>query len=794
MIRNYIKIAFRNLVKNKVYSFINIGGLAVGMSVAMLIGLWMYDELSYDKSYPNYNRIVQVMQHQTFNGEVGTQTANPYLLGSEILDKYGSDFKYVVMSAWTNNHILSYGEKNLKKSGNFFEPKITEMLSLKMLRGTRDGLKEPASILLSESVAKAYFGEEDPINKLLKIDNKLNVKVTGVYEDLPYSSSFRDLTFIAPWELYVSSEKWIKEMTNPWRSNFVQTFAQLANNADIDKVSAKIKDVKIRKVKEEEKKFNAQVFLHPMSKWHLYSNWENGINTGGKIEFIWLFGIIGLFVLLLACINFMNLSTARSEKRAKEVGIRKAIGSVRGQLITQFFSESFLVVALSFVLSLLLVQLILPFFNGVADKKMTILWLNPIFWLCSIGFSLITGLIAGFYPAFYLSSFQPIKVLKGTFLLGRWAAIPRKVLVVLQFTVSVTLIIGTVIVFRQIQFAKERPIGYGREGLLTIPISTPELSGHYDAIRNSFLETGAVAEMSQSSSPITGVWEINNGYEWEGKDPALQGNFGTVAVTHDFGKTINWQIKEGRDFSRALTTDSSEIILNETALKFMGLKQPIGKLMKVDGKPYTIVGVIKDMVMDSPYKPVFRSVFMLDYHSANVFNIKLKPTVSSREALAKIETVIKKYSPAAPFEYTFIDAEYNKKFGDEERIGKLTAFFTILAIFISCLGLFGLASFVAEQRTKEIGIRKVLGATVANVWRLLSKDFVVLVIISCLIAAPIAYYFMNNWLQKYTYRTDISWWIFVFTGFGALLITLLTVSYQAIKAALMNPVKSLKTE
>ncbi|WP_428654554.1 ABC transporter permease [Runella sp.] len=794
MIRNYFKIALRNLLKHKGYSFINIFGLATGMAVAMLIGLWIYDELAYNKSYPNYERIAQVMQHQTFDGEINTQTANPYLMGPEILDKYGSDFKHVVQSSWMGDHLLTFEEKKLTKTGNFFEPAITEMLSLKMLQGTRSGLKDMNSILLSESVAKAYFGDADPVGKLMKVDNKLNVKVTGVYADLPYNSDFRDLSFILPWELYLDSNPWIREKTNPWRSNFTQTYAQLADNADMAQVSAKIKNVKFNKIRPEERPFKPVVFLHPMSQWHLYSEFKNGINTGGRIEFVWLFGIVGAFVLLLACINFMNLSTARSEKRAKEVGIRKAVGSVRGQLINQFFSESLLVVVVAFVLSLLLVQLILPAFNEVADKQMSILWTNPLFWLLGIGFTLLTGLIAGSYPALYLSSFQPIKVLKGTFRVGRFAAVPRKILVVVQFTVSVTLIIGTIVVFRQIQYAKSRPIGYSRDGLLTVPINTPDLVGHYDVLRNDLLKTGAVTEMSESSSPITSIWAINNGYDWRGKDPSIQGNFAAVSVTHDFGKTIGWEFKEGRDFSREFALDSSGIILNETAIKFMGLKKPIGEIVKINEKSFHVIGVVKDLVMQSPYSPVFRTSFVLDYNDVGVINIKINPAISSREALARLEVVFKKHNPSAPFDYKFADEEYAKKFSDEERIGKLATFFAVLAIFISCLGLFGLASFVAEQRTKEIGIRKVLGASVSNLWGLLSKDFVLLVIISCLISSPIAYYFMDNWVQKYEYHTDISWWVFVLSAVGALAITLLTVSFQAIKAALMNPVRSLKTE
>ncbi len=794
MLQNHIKIAWRNLVNNKVYSFINIGGLAVGMAVAMLIGLWIWDELSYNKRFKSYDRMAQVMQHQTFNGEVGTQGALPFPLAAELRSTYGSDFKYVVMATWTNPHILAAGDKKFTKAGSYMEPQAPELLTLTMLKGTRAGLKDLNSILLSESVANAYFGTANPVGKLMKIDNKFDVKVTGVYQDLPRNSHFRELLFIAPWDLYFNSENWPEKITNPWRANMYVAYAQIADQADMDQVSAKIKDVKLNRVHKEEAVFKPAVFLHPMSKWHLHSEWKNGVLVGGRIQYVWLFGIISMFVLLLACINFMNLSTARSEKRAKEVGIRKSVGSMRGQLIGQFFSESLLVVYIAFFLAILLVQLMLPTFNQIADKGLTILWTTPQFWLLGITFSLLTGLIAGSYPAFYLSSFQPINVLKGTFRVGRFAAVPRKVLVVTQFTVSVTLIIGTVIVFRQIQFAKNRPLGYSQNGLLIIPTSTAELVGHYDAIRAELLATGALENVSQSSSPPTGVWVINNGYEWPGKSPSVQGNFGTVAVSHDFGKTVGWQFKEGRDFSRELSTDSSGVVLNEAAVKFMGLKNPIGQLIKADGKPYKIIGVIKDMVMDSPYKPAFRTLFMLDYQWANMLMVRLAPTATPSEALPKIEAIFKKYAPAAPFTYQFVDQEYAQKFGDEERIGNLATVFAVLAIFISCLGLFGLASFMAEQRTKEIGVRKVMGASVLNLWALLSKDFVLLVLIAFGIATPVAYYSLSDWLLKYEYHTDIAWWIFALTGVGALVITLLTVSFQSIKAALMNPVKSLRSE
>jgi putative ABC transport system permease protein len=425
---------------------------------------------------------------------------------------------------------------------------------------------------------------------------------------------------------------------------------------------------------------------------------------------------------------------------------------------------------------------------------MSILWNNGWFWILTLGFTFFTGLISGSYPAFYLSRFEPIKVLKGTFRVGRFASLPRRVLVVIQFTVSIALIIGTIIVFRQIQYAKDRPVGYTREGLISIDMSTPDLYGHYDAIRADLIATGAVENMAQSSSPITNVYSNQIGFNWEGKDPNTLPLFGIVATTYDFGKTIGWQIKEGRDFSKDFATDSAALILNESAVKLTGLKNIVGKNIKWNDDNYSVVGVIKDMVMESPYTPVKPTIFTMNMNWASVITIRIKPTVPAREALTKIETVFKKYNPGAPFDYKFTDEEYAKKFEDEERIGNLATFFAILAIFISCLGLFGLASFVAEQRTKEIGVRKVLGASVFNVWRMLSKDFVLLVIISCVIAIPIAWYYLNEWLQRYEYRTPIAWWVFAVAGFGALGITLLTVSFQAIKAALTNPVKSLRSE
>ena len=794
MLKNYLKTAWRNLLRNRASSFINISGLAIGMAVAVLIGLWIYDELSFNKNFKNHNRIAKVIQNVSNNGEVQTWMSVPYPLAEELRKNYGSDFKQVVLSTGINDHILSHDDKKLTKSGAFFEKNAPELFTMKMLRGDLNCLSDPSSIILSASSARAYFGNDDPLNKVMKIDNQMTVKVSGVYEDFPRNSSFADVNFMSTWDLLYNGTPWIKTMEDPWRPNAFVVYVQLTDNADVNKVSAKIKDVKLKKVNAQLAKKKPALFLHPMDNWHLYSEYKNGVNTGGAIQYVWMFGIIGVFVLLLACINFMNLSTARSEKRAKEVGIRKTVGSLRKQLILQFFNESLLTVFFSFVLALTLAQLTLPFFNTVADKTMSIPWSSPLFWIMGIGFTLFTGLIAGSYPAFYLSSFKPVKVLKGTFKAGRFAAIPRKVLVVLQFTVSVTLIIGTIIVYRQIQFAKDRPVGYTREGIVTIPMITDNVHNHFAAVKDELVHAGVIVSMTESGSPTTGVWNSSSGFSWPKKDPNLSIDFGNVSVAWDYGKTVGWTIKEGRDFSKEFGSDSSAFIINEAAAHFMGLEKPIGETVTWFGTPFTVIGVVKNMVMNSPYDEVRPVIYNLSNEAGGVILAKINPNSSTKDALSNIEKVFKKFNPEQPFEYRFTDEEYAKKFGNEERIGKLAGFFAALAIAISCLGLFGLTSFVAEQRKKEIGVRKILGASVFNLWTLLSKDFVTLVLISFLVATPMAYYFMHNWLQNYQYRTAMSWWVFLAAGCGALTITLVTVSFQSIKAALTNPVKSLRTE
>jgi ABC-type antimicrobial peptide transport system permease subunit len=792
MYKSYFKIGWRNLSNNKGYSIINIGGLALGMAVAIMIGLWVWDELSFNKYHENYDRIAAVMQNTTYGDNVETWSSESYQLGDELRNSYGSTFKYVVMSSFTQNPILSHKEKALTKTGYFMEADGPEMLTLKMKAGDRNSLQDTRSIMLSESTAYALFGEEEMIGQTVLIDNQFDVKVAGIYEDIPDNSSFSDMLFIAPLDLLARNGN----RNLSWVNNWLEVYVLLAENVDMASASNAIKDAKLKNVSQDLAKFKPELFLHPLSKWRLYSGFENGVNTGGRIETVWMFSIIGVFVLLLACINFMNLSTARSEKRAKEVGVRKVVGSLRSQLVRQFFSESFLMVTLAFVFSMILVQLTLPWFNEVADKRIGVIWTNQWLWLFGLSIVSITAFISGSYPAFYLSSFNPGKVLKGTFRVGRGASIPRKVLVVAQFTVSVILTVGTTIVYQQIQFARNRPLGYNQNGLITIPMKTKEVKDNYQKLRNDLLETGLISNVSRSECMATDMYWSDYGFDWKGKDPGMQDIVYRGAVDFGFGETVGWRIKEGRDFSIDLASDSTAIILNEAAVAYMGLKDPIGETVKLyDGVDYTIIGVVEDMVSQYIYFPVEQTYYIIDrFNRFQYINVRIDQQAGVAWCLKEIEQAFKKNNPDTPFEYRFADEQVADKYTNEVRVGKLAGTFAVLAMIISCLGLFGLAAFVAEQRTKEIGVRKVVGASIFSLWKLLSKDFVILVIIACLIALPLSYYLMSGWLQQYPYKTPMSWSVFALTILSALLITLATVSYQAIKAAMMSPVKSLRSE
>jgi len=783
MLRNYLKIAWRNLKKNRIYSFINIAGLATGMAVALLIGLWIWDELSFDSYFPNHKKLAEIMIRQQMKDELGTDNSIQVQLGYTLKSKYNDLFKRVAMASWNDEHLISAGDKKIPGAGMWAEQDFAPMFGLQIVKGSDDGLKDPSSILIDESIAKALFGNGDPINKVVKIDDDLSLKVAGVYKDLPQNTNFFNTKILMSW---LNAKNWRRDQTE-WENHCAQLYVELQDGVDVKSASAKIKNVPTPHIEG----WKETALAYPVDRLHLWGEFERDQEVGKRMQFVWLFGIIGVFVLLLACINFMNLSTARSEKRAKEVGIRKTVGSLKSQLIGQFLSESVLVALLAFVVSLVMVEMSLGFFNELADKSMEIPWSNAIFWLMTLSFAIFTGLIAGSYPAFYLSAFEPIKVLKGVLRVGKLASVPRKVLVVVQFTVSITLIIGTIVVYKQIQYAKNRHVGYDRTGLINVSLNH-DLWNRYNPIRNDLLATGVVENAAESSYSTTN-FDQNNGMDWRGKDPSRVVFFYDVNVTPEYGKTIGWKIIQGRDFSKDFATDSAGMIINEATAKVLGFKNPVGEVVKIHGKQFEIKGVVENMVTRSPYDPIAPAVFLCDGWMG-VFTIKMKPNVPVHDALAKIQAVFDKYSPNIPFAYKFVDEEYGKKFAAEMRVGNLATVFAILAVFISCLGLFGLASFVAEQRTKEIGVRKVLGASIFNLWKLLSKEFVLLVIISCAIAGPLANYFLSKWLMNYQYRTDISWWVFASAGIGAMVITILTVSYQSIKAATSNPVKSLRTE
>ncbi len=806
MFKSYFKIGWRSLLKNKGYSYINVVGLAMGMAVTLLIGMWVVDELSFNRYHKNYDRIAQVFQHQTVFNEVKTNTAVPMPLAIELKNSYPHDFKHVVQMWWERSHVLTIEEKKIPRNGVFMGKEGLEMFSFEMVQGSWKSLDDPSSIVLSESTAHILFGDQDPVNQMLTIDNSLDVKVTGVFMEPPSNSRFHALQFISSWDLWVSTNPWMKDDENNWNSddiNFtdVITYVEIEPTTNFETVSKKIEKVKFNKLTPvQAAQENPKVFLQPMSRWHLYSQWKDAQESGGRIQFVWLFGMIGFFVLVLACINFMNLSTAQSEMRAKEVGIRKSIGSARSQLISQFYIETSLIVLCAFVFAMGLAGMALPWFNQLSEKEMTMPWTNPIFLLIALGFIFFTSLLAGSYPALFLSSFQPVNVLKGTFRVGRFVNVPRKVLVVMQFSVSVALIIGTIIVWQQIQFAKDRPIGYTREGLIMVRKTAPDFWRIIRPLKNKLKESDAIVELAESSSPATETWFTFNNFNWQGKNPDEKIGFTCAAITVDYGATMGWNFIQGRDLSREFSTDSSAVILNETAARLIGWQNPINEEITWNGRTFRVIGVIQDMIVDSPYEPVKPSVYFMQNNLllntlGNVWiTMRLNPNLSPHEAIARVENVFKSVLPAVPFEFKFIDQEYESKFAAEERIGKLATLFAVLAILISCLGLFGLSSFVAHQRTKEIGIRKVMGASVFNLWKMLSKDFVILVSISILISIPFAYYVVEKWLMAYTYRIEITWWIFAVSALGAVTITLATVSFQAIKAALMNPVKSLRSE
>lgn len=787
MFKNYLKIAWRSLLQNKGLAFINIFGLAIGMAFALLIGLWIQYETSFDTFHVNKDRIALIRKHNLFNNQKSTATGQPVQLYDELKRNY-PDVKRLSRID-NSNHSLMVGINKFNKKGLYVDRDFLTMLTFPLVKGNAaTALNDPNAIVLTESLANTLFGKEDPVGKSIKIDNQYTVLVTGVAKDVPDNSTFT-FEFLAPFEFELQNSERVKQAQ--WGNNFLTYLVELKEGSSMQALSKKIEPVVMQNRKDG---ITHLLFLQPLQQLHLYDEYKEWVNTGGRIEYVRLFSIIGIFVLLIACINFMNLSTARSEKRAKEVGIRKAVGSQRVQLIVQFLCESMVTAFLAFLLSILLIQLLLPLLKDIGFEKIHFLFSDVSLWASLLGVCIVTGLIAGSYPALYLSSFVPVKVLKGTLRQGMTAVSFRKVLVVLQFTISIGLIVCTVIVFQQIDHAKDRHLGYNPDKLITIASNNSDLNKNYEAWKLDLLNTGYIESVAQTSSPMTNITNSWSDFTWEGKDPNARTSFDVVTTDWDYVKTAGLKIIKGRGFSRAYKTDSNAILINEAAANMVGYKDPVGKIISLGTEPLTVIGVVENVVMRDPFKPVSPAIIHFNVDRTSYMLLRLKPAVDLTKTLAAVKPISEKYNPAVPFEYKFADEEYDKKFKIENQVGKLAGILAGLAIFISCMGLFGLAAFMAERRIKEIGIRKVLGASATNLWMLLSKEFVLLVIVASMIASPLAFWLMHDWLLKYDYRISINGWVFAVAGLLAVIIALFTVSAQAVKAALANPVKALRTE
>lgn len=784
MFQSYSRIAWRNIWRSTAFSVTNLLGLTIGMTCTIFIMLWVMDEYSWDKFHPNHQNIYHLMVNRNFNGEISTDIASPYPLADALQTNF-PEIRHASVDDYGGDHVLKYNETILKKRGYVTNSSFLKIFGWKFTKGNAaNAFGNPESIVVTESMAKALFGNEEPMGKIVKWDNHDLKTVTGVVQDPPATSSIQ-FSYLMPFN---PNGEYEKQAAADWVNSYTETRVEVQAGTNIAALNKKISAF-VNSKNPGGAKF--EYFLHPMDKWRLYSDFKNGVNTGGMISYVKLFTVIAIIILLIACVNFMNLSTAKSEKRAKEVGIRKTLGSERGQLVLQFYSESLIFALLSFALSVLAVYALLPLFNAVINRQISFHLTDPKFLGASLAMILLTAFIAGSYPALYLSSFNPVKVLKGTFLPGRNAALPRKVLVVLQFGISVLLISSTILVYQQIQHVKARDLGYKTDNLISVP-SSDDANKNAQVIYNELLQSGIVASVTRTSSPVTDIWNFTPSPEWNGK-PAGS-NIIMTAMGADVGlvNTVRAKVLDGRDFTTA-PADSAAMVLNKSAVAIMQLKNPVGTEMRYGGRKYTVVGVMDNMVMGSPYAPVM-PMMLLRRDGGNFFVMRLKEDVKPQEALPKIEAVFKHYNPEFPFEYSFVDQDFNKKFVTEDLIGKLSKLFAGLAIFICCLGLSGLASFTIERRFKEIGIRKVLGASVQQLLYLISKEFLFLVLLAALISIPVTWWLLHNWLQNYEYRIGISVWLFAGSCVSVLLLTMVIVWLKALRAALANPAKSLRTE
>jgi ABC-type antimicrobial peptide transport system permease subunit len=793
MFSNYLKTAWRNITREKVFSSFNILGLAVGMAVALIIGLWVQYHLSFDRFLPGYGQAYRAMVRSSPNGETeaGGATCLPL---ADAIKRDVPEVKYVARADWGGQHSLMTGDQKLYSQGLFADEAFLKIFRYPLLEGNAaEVLRQPASIVLTRSTAIALFGHTDPMNKTVRLDNLQDVKVSGVLADPPSNVSLT-FNYIIPFSFYIKTQDWIRGNLSNWDMDPIQTFVALRPNVDKEQAESALRTLYKRYDYNSYQTEKQELFLHPLKDWHLYSNFKNGFVSGGFIDYVRMFGIIGLLVLIIACINYTNLSIAQSERRAKEVGVRKTMGSLRKDIIFHFLVQSVLTALMAFVLALMLVSVCLPAFNALATSAIAIPWSSAPFWGLMGSYVLLTGLLAGSRPAFHLSSFRPVQVLKGTVKLGKAATLPRKILVVLQFTCSIALIISTVIIYQQIQYARNRPTGFNTDRLMMTDASS-DLDHNYAALKNDLLRTGLVTSVTKATTPATALYSAAGVDDWQGKHPNESLGVANVGITDDYFKTLGMKLVKGRNFETGMSEDSSEVILNEAAVRRMRVKDPINQVILWNGHhKVRVIGVVRDALMVSPYSAAQPTFFLYNPAWSSSVMYRLKPGANAQSAVAAFSKIFSRNNPAYPYSYHFADQLYAAKFDGEVLVERLSGIFAALAIFISCLGLFGLAAYVTQQRTKEIGIRKVLGASISHIWLLLSKEFILLVLISCVLATPISLYWLSTWVRQYDYRITISPLVFIGAGIAAIAITIATISFQAMKAALLNPVRSLHPE
>ncbi|WP_460995991.1 ABC transporter permease [Spirosoma harenae] len=789
MLLNYLKIAYRNLIRNKTFSIINILGLALGMASSLLILLWVQDELSIGKQYINANSLYRIMENEIADGRIVTDEDTPGILADELKRQF-PEVVYAAGLSSEENHILSVGDNVSRQTGCFVGADWFRMYSIPLLAGTAENaLNAPNRVAISRKVAEAYFKTpQDALGKAIRFDNWEDYQVTAVFENLPYNSTDK-YDFLLNWNRYLKREPWL----TTWENGGPGTRLQLRADVNPAAVDAKLKSFLKGRNKDIDATFNIELFLQPETDAYLYSNFKNGQRDGGRIDYVRLFIIVAAFLLLIAGINFMNLATARSAKRAREVGVRKVIGAERGSLIGQFMGEAFLMAILSLGLAIGLCKLALPVFNQLTEKQLILPIEQPVFWIFLVGLLLITGALSGSYPALFLSSLKPVRVLKGTLRFGAGAQFFRRGLVVFQFVLSILIIVGTVVVYRQLQFIQTKNLGYDRENLIRIP-GEGNLAQKYQTFKQELLQMPGIQSVTQMQTNPLQNGNTTDGVHWIGKDPTLAIQFNNTWVGYDFVKTMGLNLVRGRDFSPGFSTDTTNYLINESTAKRLPYKDPVGQPLRFGKRSGKIVGVLKDFHFNSLHVPIRPIIIRLaDTWAWGNILVKTQPG-QTKQALASLESLSKKLNPKFPFTYSFVDSDYQKVYKSETVVSTLATLFACLAIFIACLGLFGLAAFTAEQRTKEIGVRKVLGASVASIVALLSTDFLKLVVMAIVIASPLAWWVMTKWLQGFAYQISLSWWMFGLAGLLAIGIAVLTVSFQSIKAALMNPIKSLRSE